>query len=267
METLADLVARNAVPILCAAAILLLLATAVLWQLLNTYVPACWRFAEKVARTLAGNQLVARGLDLPVVGRSLSGTMTAARFLGVFAILAFAFATFALAIFFELADEIGVDESLGRFDVELATALREHASYETLRFFSLITRLGDPAFLIVLSTIVAVGLVALRRRALAGAWVLRTASGALLNRLLKAAFERTRPLHDHGLVSETSWSFPSGHASGSMLVYGLLGYLIVRHAPRPWHVPVALASVALIVFVGSSRVLLQVTSPRFFVVV
>jgi undecaprenyl-diphosphatase len=43
-----------------------------------------------------------------------------------------------------------------------------------------------------------------------------------------------------------------------MLVYGLLGYLIVRHAPRAWHVPVALVSVALIVFVGSSRVLLQV---------
>jgi undecaprenyl-diphosphatase len=43
-----------------------------------------------------------------------------------------------------------------------------------------------------------------------------------------------------------------------MLVYGLLGYLIVSHAPRAWHFPVALASVALIVFVGSSRVLLQV---------
>jgi undecaprenyl-diphosphatase len=65
-------------------------------------------------------------------------------------------------------------------------------------------------------------------------------------------------LHDHGLANETGWSFPSGHASGSMLVYGLLGYLIVRHAPGAWHVPVALTSLALIVFVGSSRVLLQV---------
>lgn len=44
----------------------------------------------------------------------------------------------------------------------------------------------------------------------------------------------------------------------SMLVYGLLGYLIVRHAPAAWHVPVGLTSLALIVFVGSSRVLLQV---------
>jgi undecaprenyl-diphosphatase len=258
VEILADLVARHAVPVLCAAAILLLIATALFWKLVNAYAPACWRFVVKAAQALAGTRFATRALDLPVLGRSLSGTMTAARFLGVFAILAFTFAAFALALFFELADEIGADESLGRFDVELGTALREHLSNGTLRFFSVITRLGDPEFLIVLSTVVAAGLLALRRRGLASAWIVATVSGALLNRLLKTVFERTRPLHDHGLVSETSWSFPSGHASGSMLVYGLLGYLIVRHAPRGWHIPVALASVALIVFVGSSRVLLQV---------
>jgi undecaprenyl-diphosphatase len=43
-----------------------------------------------------------------------------------------------------------------------------------------------------------------------------------------------------------------------MLVYSLLGYLLVRHTPRPWHLPIAAAAVALIVFVGSSRILLQV---------
>jgi undecaprenyl-diphosphatase len=43
-----------------------------------------------------------------------------------------------------------------------------------------------------------------------------------------------------------------------MLVYSLLGYLLVRHTARAWHLPIAVATVALIVFVGSSRVLLQV---------
>jgi undecaprenyl-diphosphatase len=32
----------------------------------------------------------------------------------------------------------------------------------------------------------------------------------------------------------------------------------VRHTPRAWHLPVALVGIALIVFVGSSRVVLQV---------
>jgi undecaprenyl-diphosphatase len=79
-----------------------------------------------------------------------------------------------------------------------------------------------------------------------------------LNWLLKSIFERARPVHEHGVLTADGWSFPSGHASGSMLVYGLLGYLIIRHTPRVWHLPVALLSVLLIVFVGFSRVLLQV---------
>jgi membrane-associated phospholipid phosphatase len=80
----------------------------------------------------------------------------------------------------------------------------------------------------------------------------------LLNRTLKAIFERSRPLHDHGITAEGGWSFPSGHASGSMLIYGLLAYIVVRHTPARWHIPVALTSIAIITFVGSSRVLLQV---------
>ncbi len=184
--------------------------------------------------------------------------MTVLRRLGLYAIIGFAFAAGALVSFFELADEIGVDESLAQFDEQLAAARGRHLSYETLRVFSVVTMLGDREVLIVIATLVAVALLLMRRWVLAGAWVVATAAGGLLNVLLKELFERPRPLHDHGLVTETSFSFPSGHASGSMLIYSLLGYLIVRHTPKAWHIPTAVAMVAIIIFVGSSRVILQV---------
>jgi undecaprenyl-diphosphatase len=38
----------------------------------------------------------------------------------------------------------------------------------------------------------------------------------------------------------------------------MLGYLIVRHTPSVWHVPVALVTLTFVVFVGFSRVILQV---------
>jgi hypothetical protein len=79
-----------------------------------------------------------------------------------------------------------------------------------------------------------------------------------LNTALKAIFERTRPIHDHGIVIADGWSFPSGHASGAVIVYGLLGYLVIRLMPRPWHLPVTILTVALVVFVGFSRAVLQV---------
>jgi membrane-associated phospholipid phosphatase len=79
-----------------------------------------------------------------------------------------------------------------------------------------------------------------------------------MNTLLKLWFARVRPPHTHGFASVDGWSFPSGHACGSMLVYGLLGYLVVRHTRSAWHIPVAAVTVMLVACIGASRVLLQV---------
>ena len=43
--------------------------------------------------------------------------------------------------------------------------------------------------------------------------------GMLLNVALKLVFERPRPMFDVPLLSLTTYSFPSGHASGSTLLY------------------------------------------------
>ena len=227
MQALADFIAQHAVAVLVGVALLLLVATALFWRLVERYAPA------------------------------MSRALRAVR-LGVVATLAFAVAVFAIVVFFEVVDEIEVGESMAEFDVALSAALRRHLPHETAQVFATITHLGDGAVLTGLGLCVAVFLMAQRRWTVAAAWVVATLTGGLLNRLLKSIFERTRPLHDHGLVSETSWSFPSGHASGSMIVYGLLGYIIVRHTRPVWHIPAALVCVTLIVFVGSSRVLLQV---------
>jgi undecaprenyl-diphosphatase len=68
---------------------------------------------------------------------------------------------------------------------------------------------------------------------------------------------RRRPLHDHAFASD-GFSFPSGHASGSLLVYGMLACLVIRGTAPRGHLPVAAMALVLVVFVGASRVLLQV---------
>jgi undecaprenyl-diphosphatase len=80
----------------------------------------------------------------------------------------------------------------------------------------------------------------------------------LLNRGLKAVFERVRPSWTHDLVTELSWSFPSGHASGAMVTYGMLGFIVARVAPATWRPAIVIAAIVLIANVGLSRVLLQV---------
>jgi undecaprenyl-diphosphatase len=238
LELLATFIAAHALPLLCGVSIALLAAAWLLWRAIERWAPGLVALARPA-------------------WHSLDRRRFAARFLGWHGSVAFIVAALGLAAFFELAENIGADEELAAFDDALAAALAHELGPATLAFFGKLTWLGDPRVLVPLAMLVTV---ALWRRAtlLAWSWVAATAGGALLNQLLKILFARSRPLHAHAFADANGYSFPSGHASASMLVYGLGAYLIVRHVPRPWHVPVAGAALLLIVFVGASRVLLQV---------
>lgn len=258
MEAVADVIAQHAVAILLGIAAAMLAMTAVLWHLIERYGPRLWSGAVSAWNALRTSTLADRLRRIPGLEPVLTHALTAGRYLGAYAILSFMAALAALAAFFELADEIGFDEELAKFDVALSRSLAGQLPRELLEVTAVITRLGDSTFLIPLGVAVTIVLLLKRRTLLAVAWAVATSGGALLNLLLKSIFERARPAHEHGLLVAEGWSFPSGHASGSMLVYGLLGYLVIRHSPRGWHLPVAMLCVTLIVFVGFSRVLLQV---------
>jgi membrane-associated phospholipid phosphatase len=258
MHDLAEFIARHALAVLLLVAFIWLLTTAAFWHVVHSYGPRLWTVAVRLWNWLRATPMAQRAQGMPVVGPFFARAMTVVRYLGLYAIIGFATAILALSAFFELAEEIGVDESLARFDDALASALGRHLSYDVLHAFSLITVLGNRDTLMLIAIIVAIVLVVMRRWVLAAAWVVATAGGGLLNMMLKQIFARPRPLHEHGLVTETSFSFPSGHASGSMLLYSLLGYLLVRHTPKVWHIPIAIVMVAVIIFVGFSRVMLQV---------
>lgn len=79
-----------------------------------------------------------------------------------------------------------------------------------------------------------------------------------LNVALKEAFERSRPDYWEHLSVETTYSFPSGHAMGSMSLAAPLVVLAWRTRFRP--IALALA-VVYVVAVGSSRVYLGVHFP------
>lgn len=127
----------------------------------------------------------------------------------------------------------------------------------------LAVRLSDLGELLVLagvSGVVAVGLLLARRPALALGWVLAIGINSLSVRVLKNLFARARPsvAGGTGELVTSGFSFPSGHAAGAMMVYGLLTWLACRHAPPPWRPALALAGALLVAGIASSRVLLGV---------
>lgn len=144
------------------------------------------------------------------------------------------------------------------WDQAIAEAMRTQVPRPQLEAAYAITWFGNFETLVVIGGIVALALAACQRRSDLALWVVVTLVNGLLNRLLKHGFERTRPLHDHGLVIEPAYSFPSGHASGALAVYGLLAILLMPHLAPAARLPVLLATTALVLMVGASRVILHV---------
>ena len=68
--------------------------------------------------------------------------------------------------------------------------------------------------------------------------------------MVKGFYERARPAFDDPFELVTSGSFPSGHAAGSAMFYGMLAYLLIRATRRVgWYMlPVFLLLLALIGF-------------------
>ena len=210
-----------------------------------------------LAATVLAWQLLPRALqDLPrTVGERPA--------LVLLVCLACGLAVVALAgsVFAEMAEAMEAGTSLGRFDDTLAVTLRRSLAPGTLRAFAIVTHLGDVATLWVLGIAVAALLLWRRRPWLALGWSVALAGNGIANRMLKSVFVRVRPLHDQGIAVADGWSFPSGHASASVVAYGMLAYLLVRALPqRSAHrrLPLVLAAAALAYTVGCSRVVLQV---------
>lgn len=87
------------------------------------------------------------------------------------------------------------------------------------------------------------------------------------NTIVKLAVSRTRP--DTMYVSNMkiqSYSFPSGHAFGAAVFYGLLAYLAYLYIPSPWNIVVSSVLVLLIFLIGIARVHLGAHFPSDVVI-
>lgn len=83
----------------------------------------------------------------------------------------------------------------------------------------------------------------------------------ILNKLLKNFFHRARP-DLHRLIEIGGYSFPSGHAMNAMTLYGILTYLLWKHAANRLHRTVLLACSFMMIFmIGISRIYLGVHYP------
>jgi undecaprenyl-diphosphatase len=191
--------------------------------------------------------------------RWLLRRLTPGQYLGLHLTVGLLAAAGGLWLFGGLAEDVLTGDPIVGFDRALDDYLHAHATPPLTTFFLIVTALGSIEAMVLLGVIVAAILAWGRRWLLLGSWLAAVAGSAVLNQLLKGLFERPRPYFEHPLLIETSYSFPSGHAMESFVVYGMLAYFAVL-ALRSWKARVAVVCGAalLVVLIGFSRMYLSV---------
>lgn len=94
-------------------------------------------------------------------------------------------------------------------------------------FFIWLTKFGNPASVVIL-TLVFLGLFWFNRQKVTALWFGINIIGicGILNPVIKQFFKRPRPTILTHLVEEHSYSFPSGHAVTSMILFGTLIFVM-----------------------------------------
>ena len=157
-----------------------------------------------------------------------------------------------------IADEIPENAWMVRGDLAVTHWLQRHGTESGEAFFSAISLFGSTVLYLLAVAVILFSLV--RRDWLRAATVGATGLGVIgLNNFLKLLFQRGRPEFAVEFVHGKSWSFPSGHAMDSLVVYGVLTCLLLETPfGARWRRTIIAGVATLVLLVGYSRVYLGV---------
>lgn len=154
----------------------------------------------------------------------------------------------------------GLRSVLGSLDASVLEWLHRHASPTGMAVCIAISRIGSPLAMTLLAIGGALLLAALEEWIVLGGWIAAFTGASALDRWLKLVVHRPRPPYAAAIIHYPTWSFPSGHAMGSLVGFGMLAYVLVRFAGgiRRARIVVWGLAALLIVLIGASRMYLGV---------
>ncbi len=170
-----------------------------------------------------------------------------------------AVAALAMWGFATIAQEV-LEKETYAFDTSILLALKKLHTPLLDRVMLGFTFLGEPKFLLVICVSLSIMLLVRHHRSEATTIAIAGAGAIGLNILLKQLFSRPRPQLWERTVKVDFYSFPSGHAMVSMVMYGLLGYFLASRFPKQrWWI--YSFTILLVAVIGLSRLYLGVHWP------
>lgn len=156
-------------------------------------------------------------------------------------------------LFLGILEDVVSSDPLVRADTAIYQALQDLRTLPGDSVMLAITELGDTYVVMAITIAVLLWLVWRRAWRSAAYWLAAVAGASALNTVIKVTLHRARPTE----LFYTGWSafsFPSGHSTVNLVLYGFLALLIGREVRPAWRLPVAFTALSFALLIAFSRV-------------
>ncbi|HHW39445.1 MAG TPA: phosphatase PAP2 family protein [Bacillales bacterium] len=158
-------------------------------------------------------------------------------------------------LFFGILEDIVSGDPLVRVDTAIYQALQDLRTGPGDAIMLVITELGDTVVVLAITVAVSLWLLWQRNWRSAAYWLGAVGGASALNTAIKVALHRLRPTE----LLYSGWSafsFPSGHSTVNLVLYGFLAFLIGRELRAAWRLPVVLVMLSMALLIAFSRLYL-----------
>lgn len=180
-------------------------------------------------------------------------------YLGLHLTIGLVLSSIGLWLFTAITEDVVHSEPLTQFDITVFEWAQAHAHSAGRVVFTAVSALGSLPAMTALALGLGLVLAQQRRWIVLFGWGAAFVGGGVLDGVFKLVIQRPRPPTAAALM-EHSWSFPSGHAMGSLVGYGMLAYLLLTLWIRKplGRSAVIVAAALVVVAIGFSRLYLGV---------
>ena len=163
---------------------------------------------------------------------------------------------YILALFFGLVEDVVTSDTIVAMDFFVSQQMSMLSESPIVTFFILMTSFASTATTCLIVLLVSILCWIIRQRYILVGLLIATLGSTIFTFLSKLLFHRTRPVDI--LLFEQTDSFPSGHATITVALYGFLAYMAIRFS-RSFATQVRIAAITIFfsLLIGLSRILLN----------
>lgn len=194
--------------------------------------------------------------NYPKLYRFLSQRLHVQHFYGLPLTLLFLVTGYILALFIGLVEDVVTSDSIVAMDYFVSHQMSMLRTSPIVDFFILMTSFASTATTCLVVFLIFVICWAIRQRYLLLGLLVATLGSTVFTFLSKLLFQRARPADI--LLLERTYSFPSGHATITVALYGFIAYMAIRFSQSfIRQVRIFVFTVFFSILVGLSRIVLN----------